>query len=261
MTRQPKSFRLQGKSIFLTYPKCDLIALYIIDQLYNILSKFKPTYARVAQEHHKDGTLHLHCLVQTEKKFDISDKRFFDIEDPGTLRNYHPNCQVPRRDSDVADYIAKGGVFEERGILKCSQKSSSKSRDDKWLSLISESSSQSEFLSRVKSEQPYVYATQLRNLEYMAAKQWPIEPVNYKPQWTTFLNIPPALTHWANENIFVVHRTMLNLFSIHTTFDLELAQEHTLEHIENRWADILEHAHVFDIGSGDEAPSAQDDDN
>lgn len=129
MARTPNNFRLQGKSIFLTYPRCDIIALYMLDYLYNLLDKYKPTYARVCQEKHQDGSMHLHCLVQTEKKFCLRSQTYFDVEDPTTLTNHHPNCQIPRRDADVADYIAKEGVFEERGLLRASRRSPKKSRD------------------------------------------------------------------------------------------------------------------------------------
>nr|AYP64184.1 replication associated protein [Alfalfa leaf curl virus] len=202
MPRRASNFRLQGKSIFLTYPQCPLIPIFLIDYLYQLLKNWDPTYARVCREEHQSGEPHLHCLVQMDKKIDIKGPRFFDIKDPNGPSTYHPNTQIPRRDADVADYISKGGVFEERGLLRASRRSPKKSRDSIWTTILTESTSKSEFLSRCRTEQPYTYATQLRNLEYMASREWPEPPTLYQPRWTHFPSVPESIKQWADENIF-----------------------------------------------------------
>ncbi|KAF5206242.1 Replication-associated protein [Thalictrum thalictroides] len=202
MPRQSR-FRLQGKSIFLTYPKCPLIPMFMLDYLYNLFSSFNPTYARICQEDHEDGSPHLHCLIQTDKKFCITNERHFDVSDPNRSGIYHPNCQIPRRDADVADYIAKGGRFEERGILRASRRSPKKSRDSLWTAILNESTSKSEFLARCVHDQPYTAVTQYRNLEYFANTKWP-EPITvYEPKWTTFPHVPEPIKQWAEDNLFV----------------------------------------------------------
>nr|ANA76338.1 replication-associated protein [Euphorbia caput-medusae latent virus] len=203
MPRQPNNtFRLQGKSIFLTYPKCPLLPIFLIDYLYQLLNNFNPTYARVCTENHQDGEPHLHCLVQMDKRFNTTNQRFFDIKDPNGVATYHPNCQVPRRDADVADYIAKGGQFDERGILRASRRSPKKTRDTIWAAILTESTSKSEFLVRVQHEQPYVWATQLRNLEYAANSKWP-EPITvFEPRFVAFPRIPEPIQQWAETNLF-----------------------------------------------------------
>nr|QNG62400.1 putative Rep [Tomato apical leaf curl virus] len=203
MARTPNTFRLQGKSIFLTYPKCPLIPLFVIDYLFHLLNDFKITYARVCQETHQDGELHLHCLVQLDEKFSTRNPRFFDITDPNRESTYHPNAQIPRRDADVADYIAKGGVFEERGLLRASRRSPKKSRDTIWGKIIDESTNAEEFLGRCQREQPYTYATQLRNLEYMANKKWPKPSANFTPKFSIFNGVPEPIKNWVEQNICV----------------------------------------------------------
>ncbi|QFR15872.1 replication-associated protein [Tomato associated geminivirus 2] len=202
MPRQPSSFKIQGKSFFLTYPKCPLIPIFIIDYFYQLLRDHTVTYVRACTENHQDGEPHIHCLVQTEKRFQTKNQRFFDISDPNGSRIYHPNIQVPRRDADVADYISKGGTFEERGILRASRRSPKKNRDSIWTTILNESTSKSDFLTRVFAEQPFTYANNYRNLEYMADKHWPTEPESYTPTWTTFVGIPQSLQNWADQNIF-----------------------------------------------------------
>nr|QNG62401.1 C1 [Tomato apical leaf curl virus] len=211
MARTPNTFRLQGKSIFLTYPKCPLIPLFVIDYLFHLLNDFKITYARVCQETHQDGELHLHCLVQLDEKFSTRNPRFFDITDPNRESTYHPNAQIPRRDADVADYIAKGGVFEERGLLRASRRSPKKSRDTIWGKIIDESTNAEEFLGRCQREQPYTYATQLRNLEYMANKKWPKPSANFTPKFSIFNGVPEPIKNWVEQNICVVHRDFILL--------------------------------------------------
>nr|AYP63987.1 RepA [Alfalfa leaf curl virus] len=236
MPRRGSNFRIQGKSIFLTYPQCPLIPIFLIDYLFQLLKNWDPTYARVCREEHQSGEPHLHCLVQMDKKIDIKDPRFFDVKDPNGISYYHPNTQVPRRDADVADYISKGGVFEERGILRASRRSPKKSRDSIWATILTESTSKSEFLSRCRTEQPYTYATQLRNLEYMANREWPEPPTVYQPRWTHFPSVPESIKQWADENIFTV-----SLFAVQLTEpsisidDLIWAQDLTADQINDAY--------------------------
>ncbi|KAM1234431.1 hypothetical protein ACFX2I_004027 [Malus domestica] len=157
-------FRIQGKSIFLTFPLCPLIITFVIDYIWNWFTHYDPSYIRVCQETNEDGEPHLHCLLQCNKQFNIQSTSFCDIPNPNGTTHYHPNMEKSKDDQDVSAYIAKGGIFEERGQIQ-QRRSSKRSRDEIWTSILNESSSSSDFLSRVAAEQPFVYATQLRNLE------------------------------------------------------------------------------------------------
>lgn len=206
--------------------------MFMLDYLYNLFSSFNPTYARICQEDHEDGSPHLHCLVQTDKKFCITNERHFDVSDPNRSGIYHPNCQIPRRDADVADYIAKGGRFEERGILRASRRSPKKSRDSLWTAILNESTSKSEFLARCVHDQPYTAVTQYRNLEYFANTKWP-EPITvYEPKWTTFPHVPEPIKQWAEDNLFVVSVHSMQLIAAHLEQnDIKWASELTAQFI------------------------------
>nr|ANA76332.1 RepA [Euphorbia caput-medusae latent virus] len=242
MPRQPSNtFRLQGKSIFLTYPKCPLLPIFLIDYLYQLLNNFNPTYARVCTENHQDGEPHLHCLVQMDERFNTTNQRFFDIKDPNGMATYHPNCQVPRRDADVADYIAKGGQFDERGILRASRRSPKKTRDSIWAAILTESTSKSEFLTRVQHEQPYVWATQLRNLEYAANSKWP-EPITvFEPRFIHFPRIPEPIQQWAETNLFTVSAHAIQLLGADLTIeDIRWAHDLTTEFINDEFINNID---------------------
>ncbi|KAL7206831.1 hypothetical protein ACSBR2_019523 [Camellia fascicularis] len=227
----PNNFRIQGKSVFLTYPHCPIINLFAINTLWNILEKYNPTYAIAAQEYHQDGEPHLHCLIQCEKHFNIRNQFIFDLTDPNNETSircgeYHPNIQVPRKNAAVYDYIRKEHNFAEKGEFKASQTSPKKTRDQIWTKILQESTNQQEFLQRIKTEQPYVYFTQLRNLEYAARATWPEPPPIYIPKYTHFPNVPPQLKAWAHENLFMVSFESISLlYPDITQQDLKWSQE------------------------------------
>lgn len=57
--------RVQAKGWFLTYPKCDVTPQACLEYLQE---SFKIEEYVIAQEEHKDGSLHLHAFIKTEKK-------------------------------------------------------------------------------------------------------------------------------------------------------------------------------------------------
>ncbi len=82
------NFRLHAKTLYLTYPKCNVPAREVLEKLLKIY----PTqikYAIISTEHHEDGDLHLHLLIQSLEKFDIKTAKFLD-----QLTGQHGNYQV-----------------------------------------------------------------------------------------------------------------------------------------------------------------------
>jgi len=94
-----KSFRLQGKNFFLTYPKCNLERAVVLSLLLDKISDIK--YAIIASEFHKDGDLHIHVYLQLNNKLHIRQQNFFDLD------SFHGNYQTARDSDDVIDYIKK----------------------------------------------------------------------------------------------------------------------------------------------------------
>jgi len=68
-------------------------------------------YVIVCQEKHKDETDHLHAMVSFDKKKDIRNERFFDID------NFHPNIQSVKSVPKSINYIKKDKNFIEWGEL------------------------------------------------------------------------------------------------------------------------------------------------
>jgi hypothetical protein len=110
-----KKFRVQGKNIFLTYPRCSLRKERVMEKL-KLKRKTKLDYMTVAQENHEDGSKHLHALLSYNSKQDITLQNAFDLSDdemPG--RTFHPNIQSVRNSEAVHRYVQKEGNFVEDG--------------------------------------------------------------------------------------------------------------------------------------------------
>lgn len=96
-----RSFRLQGRKFFLTFPQCDKSPEDAQQALKDLLgSKYKSSI--VAQEQHKDGTPHLHLYVEALKRLDVRDSGWFDV-----VGGKHGNYQVVRDAEAVKRYVTK----------------------------------------------------------------------------------------------------------------------------------------------------------
>lgn len=73
-----KNFRLNAKSVFLTYPKCSLEPDHVLQTIL-ACTKTKNCGAIVAQEYHKDGDKHLHVYLEFPKKIDVKTSRYFNF--------------------------------------------------------------------------------------------------------------------------------------------------------------------------------------
>lgn len=94
-----KKFRVNSKNLFITFPKCPLAKSVIGEHIWNTISC---TYVMVSQEKHQDGSLHLHVLAQSKKKFDIRNARVLDLE------GYHPSIETARGTYEqVRTYMTK----------------------------------------------------------------------------------------------------------------------------------------------------------
>ena len=107
------AFRVQGKTIFLTYARCDYPLPDFMSSLRNwTLGAATPIYVVVSHELHQDGTPHRHALVRYNRRFDLRDATKFDITNAVGVR-YHPRIERPRDAEATIVYIKKDGTFEE----------------------------------------------------------------------------------------------------------------------------------------------------
>lgn len=94
-------FRLQGKHIFLTYPRADRVESKNL--LLSFLRDKVPTPIKwaIAEERHQDGGVHYHVLLGYQHRVDIRDHAFFDY------MGHHPNIQTARNHKQVLTYVLK----------------------------------------------------------------------------------------------------------------------------------------------------------
>lgn len=96
-----KKFRMEAKNYFLTFPQCAETRETAMSNIKDVLgSKLKA--AVVAQEHHADGSLHLHCLIFLHEKLRTSNPNYFDFV---VLK--HGNYAPIKRVSAALKYVQK----------------------------------------------------------------------------------------------------------------------------------------------------------
>lgn len=96
--KKSKPFRLSGKNLFLTYPKCLLEKIHVQEFL---LSLVGVEFMLIARELHQDGTPHIHVFMTLNKKINTTSVKYFDIA------GYHGNYQTARDSDDVIEYLKK----------------------------------------------------------------------------------------------------------------------------------------------------------
>ncbi len=99
-----KTFRLNSKKLFLTYPQCPVSKSAFVAF---VTSKplLDPAIYIVAQEEHKDGNKHLYIYLEYTERFQVRRPTVFDIKHEGI--NYHPNIQSVRSKIDTIKYVVK----------------------------------------------------------------------------------------------------------------------------------------------------------
>lgn len=98
-------FRLQCKTLALTYPKCDIPKAVAGEQIRDLLGWEKLEFIVVAQETHEDGDKHLHICVRSIEKFHIRGVSRLDLMYRGD--RYHGNYKAAGRPRGWLEYISK----------------------------------------------------------------------------------------------------------------------------------------------------------
>jgi len=183
-------FRLNAKNGFLTYPRCEETPRALGEFLKGIRIT---SYIIVVREAHRDGTHHLHVLIQWADKVNIRNERIFDF------RGHHPNIQAARDVASVHEYVLKAlppNPSEddkwEDGTISLSRKS------DKWLR-VANAATEQECIEAALEASPRDFVLQNdKILEYARKKCRTIEPYRHDPAIT--FNMPESLiAYMANE--------------------------------------------------------------
>lgn len=106
-----RPFRLNGKSLFLTYPQCDTPKETVLN---NIKEKFGQNlvFAVVSREAHQDQQPHLHAVVSLAARVDYNSPNCLD-----SLANSHGNYQAARSLRKSVEYVVKDGDFTAHGVV------------------------------------------------------------------------------------------------------------------------------------------------
>nr|AFN80613.1 Rep [Paspalum striate mosaic virus] len=173
-------FKVRARNLFLTYSKCNLTAVFLLEYISSLLKKYCPTYIYVAQEAHKDGSHHLHCIVQCSKYVRTTSAKFFDVGE------FHPNVQNPRMPKKALAYCKKSpiseaeyGVFQEIKRPRKKNADAPSTKDAKMTEIIKSSTNKEDYLSMVRKTFPFDWATRLQQFQYSAESLFPSTPPPY----------------------------------------------------------------------------------
>lgn len=100
LPKKTKSFRLEGKNLFLTFPQTTTTRQEALDALLSLPLKVKG--AIVSQEKHVDQELHLHLVILLEEKLRTRNANYFD-----SLCGKHGNYQTIRSLKATIPYVLK----------------------------------------------------------------------------------------------------------------------------------------------------------
>lgn len=171
------SFRLNTRTVYLTYPQCPI-------EMQDMLNKLKEikeyTYYAICKEQHQDGSPHLHVMLRYAEPINTRNPRYYDIE------NYHPNVQSARKPKDVLKYILKDGNYMENWPTKRG-----------YGEILEASKDYEEFMNLMKENQPKDYILHHDKLEYFSDKFFKRPPSPYQEipnnePW----RLPEDITNW-----------------------------------------------------------------
>ncbi len=103
-------YKLSAKNLFLTYPQCNIkkeeVSLRITEFFEENLS-----WCVVAEEDHKDGTPHIHCIIALKERVQVHREDYFDF-----LTGKHGNYQGCRNVTKVLTYVTKDNEYVQVNI-------------------------------------------------------------------------------------------------------------------------------------------------
>lgn len=194
------TFLIQGKNLFLTYPRCPLSKEQLLEALTNLNLNFK--YYLISIENHvlessdsSCGT-HLHVILGWESRFTTRVQSKFDV------LGFHPNLQSVRRLGQCIAYVKKDSDWIESTPAFFSDSPQGGGGDGKepgLSDLVQSSVSKEEFLERVLHSNTLCrYWSQALGI---ANYRWEHSVQPYTSIYTHFPNLPLLLLSWATGNI------------------------------------------------------------
>lgn len=181
-------FRLQGKHLFLTYPRCDSSKE---DLLTFLNSKLSIEHYVIAQEQHQDGGLHLHAIVSLTSRCDIRNERLLDFG------LHHPNLQVCRSPLGSRIYVSKHGNVLTNVEVPAHRPS--------WGDLRRESTTQVQYLQAIEKHYPEKAALNWDRLTNYANQAFKTQSTPYEhPYPNTEWHLPGPISDWLTGDFMVI---------------------------------------------------------
>jgi len=171
MTQNPAPFRFAAKQVFLTYSQiCDHFTKESV--YYTIAERFSLDRYTLGEENHVDGGRHIHACFVFSVKLQSRDARYFDINCGVCENDHHPNIERIQRGKAnllrVEEYCRKEDPNPVTNVEPIKT----------WGEIISESSTQEEYLSLIKKHYPRDFCLSLERLKVTANHLFPDSGIN-----------------------------------------------------------------------------------
>nr|ACY79456.1 Rep [Sweet potato leaf curl virus] len=205
MPTLPRSFKINAKNYFLTYPKCSLSKEEALTQLQNLNTPVNKKFIKICRELHEDGEPHLHVLLQFEGKFQCKNQRFFDLVSPTRSAHFHPNIQGAKSSSDVKSYVDKDGDTIEWGEFQIDGRSArggQQTANDAYAQALNTGSKEAA-LNVIKELCPKDFVLQFHNINSNLDRIFSPPPSVYSSPFSSssYNAVPDIISDWAAENV------------------------------------------------------------
>lgn len=185
-------FRLQTKTIFLTYPNLpeepDITSWK--EHFSTILSDYNIIGITIGKEKHQSGKFHIHALIGLGRKLSTRNVRFFDYLEQ------HPNIQSTRSIAAVRKYCKKEGDFIEEGWIGGAQ--------DSWGDAI-KAATKEEFLDIIRREHPEKLVRSWIAIDAYCKAHYPDVTADYVARAGPWMETD-VMKRWRQENVGVCIR-------------------------------------------------------
>lgn len=182
---------MNTKSVFLTYPQCDISKEDAKIQLLALSFPVTIDNWIIAEEQHQDGSPHLHIVITFIQPFNNRNERFYDLSKD--LRIYHPNIQSCRNVRQSVQYCKKDGNFIEDHDWSITDKPT-------WAEALKQPTIQ-EYYSYIQENFPRDYVLNLQRIQYTGEHHYKASIPTYQPDPDYSYNVPASIQEWVNSYV------------------------------------------------------------
>lgn len=191
-------FDFNAKQVFLTFPHSTFSKQELFEYFKHHFSHLQISKILVAEESHADGSPHIHAYIYFGLRLHTRDATFFDF------RNRHPNIQAARSPRAVIEYCCKGGEFISKQLVDGEWVEWTQKLKLNWGDAIDQSSSVTDFLSKIRRGDPKTYVLHYERLLEFANRHFTTPRVAFSPEFTMdSFRWTALMTTWYDQNILI----------------------------------------------------------